>query len=120
MVFDNKIIYTVINHYYGMKHTINMVIDNTIIMVYNDIGGDIMISFDPFFEWLAKHNRSIYELSRNKIVGGMTIDNIRQGKDNIALSTVNKICDFYHIRPSNVFRYIPGDRGDLNDLGTKG
>ena len=97
-----------------------MVIDNTIIMVYNTIGGDIVISFDPFFEWLTKHNRSIYELSRNKVVGGMTIDNIRQGKDNIALSTINKICDFYHIRPSNVFRYIPGDRGDRNDLGTKG
>ena len=72
-----------------------------------------MISFDPLFTWLDKHNRSIYEMSRTKgplKLGGMTVDNIRQGKDNITLSTVNKICSFYHIRKRIYDRYILCDR----------
>ena len=71
-----------------------------------------MISFDPLFTWLDKHNRSIYEMSRIKgplKLGGMTVDNIKHGKDNITLSTVNKICSFYHIKPSSVFRFTPDD-----------
>lgn len=66
-----------------------------------------MISFDPLWEWLAKHNRSIYEVSRSKKLGGMTIDNIKAGKSNITLATIDKLCDFYGCKPKDVFKYIP-------------
>ena len=74
------------------------------------IGVIDLISFDPLWEWLTKHNRSIYEIARSKgtsKLGGMTIDNIKAGKSNITLATIDKLCDFYGCKPKDVFKYIP-------------
>ena len=68
-----------------------------------------MITFEPLRNYMDKHNRSLYELTRAKIVGGVTLDMIKADGQRVTLYTVDRICEYLRVKPSTVFRYIPGD-----------
>jgi DNA-binding Xre family transcriptional regulator len=76
------------------------------------IGGDIMITFDPLRDYMQKQGKSIYSLSRDKIVGGATLDKIRADSQGVTLDTINRICNYLKCKPSNIIAHKPDQPGE--------
>lgn len=57
-------------------------------------------------EYMKEHNISYYQLNKNKIVGFQTLNNIKNGKTNLTLNTLNKICDYLNCDISDIIEYI--------------
>ena len=66
-----------------------------------------MITFDPLFKTLEKKHITIYSLQREGILGGGTLDKLKQNSPGITLVTIDRICNYLHCKPSNVFAYSP-------------
>lgn len=66
-----------------------------------------MISFDILRDYMRQHGQSIYALSKNKIVGGATLDKIRANSQGVTVETINRICNYLHCEPSDIMQYIP-------------
>ena len=71
-----------------------------------------MISFDPLRHYMQKHGKSIYSLSRDRIVGGATLDKIRNDSQGITIDTISRICAYLHCRITDVITYIPDPNTD--------
>lgn len=57
-------------------------------------------------EYMKEHNISYYQLNKNKIVGFQTLNDIKNGKTNLTLNTLNKICDYLNCDISDIIEYI--------------
>lgn len=68
-----------------------------------------MITYDALYSTLEKRNKSIYQLLRDKIVGGGTLNNIRAGKA-ISTNTINDLCNYLHCKPNDIITYTPDNK----------
>lgn len=68
-----------------------------------------MITFGPLREYMQKHGKSIYSLTKDRVIGGATLDKIRADSPGITLDTVNRICNYLHCKPRDVIGYTPDD-----------
>lgn len=66
-----------------------------------------MISFDILRDYMRQHGQSIYILTKNKIIGGATLDKIRENSQGITVDTINKICNYLNCKPSDIMQYVP-------------
>lgn len=66
-----------------------------------------MITFRPLRDYMQLHGKSIYHLSRDRIIGGATLDKIRADSQGVTLDTVSKICDYLCCNLSDVIEYTP-------------
>lgn len=57
-------------------------------------------------EYMKEHNISYYQLNKNKIVGFQTLNDIKNGKTNITLNTLNKICEYLKCDITDIIEYI--------------
>ena len=73
------------------------------------VGGDIIITFDPLREYMQRHGKSIYSLTRDKIIGGATLDRIRANSPGVTLDTIDRICKYLQCKPTNVIAYKPDE-----------
>ena len=71
-----------------------------------------MITFDPLRDYMQKQGKSIYSLSRDKIVGGATLDKIRSDSQGVTLDTINRICNYLKCKPSNIIAHKPDPPGE--------
>lgn len=69
-----------------------------------------MISFDKLFTTLARKHKTTTNLIRDKIVGGGTLQRIRDGQS-VSTDTINTICNYLHCRPGDIMTYTPSDKG---------
>lgn len=65
-----------------------------------------MITFDKLLSTLDKKHKTIYQLVRDKVIGGGTLNRIRSN-ESISTDTINAICNYLHCRPSDIMTYIP-------------
>lgn len=66
-----------------------------------------MISFNPLFATLEKRKLTIYSLQRAGLIGGGTVDKIRANSPGVTLETINRICNYLHVKPNQIFSYTP-------------
>ena len=90
-------------HYYPNK----WVLTNTLVLGYYMAlkGGDIIITFQAFREYMKVHGKSIYSLTRDHVIGGATLDKIRADSQGITLDTINSICNYLNCKPSDIITY---------------
>lgn len=69
--------------------------------------GDFMISFDALREYMNGRGMSIYALTRQKVIGGATLDKIRENSQGVTVDTINKICNYLGCGPEDIMRYTP-------------
>lgn len=67
-----------------------------------------MITYDSLYKTLEKRGKTIYQLLRDKVIGGGTLNNIRSGKP-ISTNTINDICGYLHCKPMDVITYSTDD-----------
>lgn len=65
-----------------------------------------MISFDKLFTTLARKHKTTTNLIRDKIVGGGTLQRIRDGQS-VSTDTINAICNYLHCRPGDIMTFTP-------------
>lgn len=70
-----------------------------------------MITYDALYKTLDKRNKTVYQLLRDRIVGGGTLNNIRAGKP-ISTNTINDICNYLKCKPMDIISYIPDKPGE--------
>lgn len=68
-----------------------------------------MISFEPLFDLLKSRGISLYHLTRDKVVGKATLENIRLGKKGITTDTIAAICRYLDCQPGDIMAYAPDD-----------
>ena len=74
-----------------------------------------MITFDALRVYMQKHNKSIYSLTRDKIIGGATLDKIRANSLGVTLDTIDKICNYLDCKPSDILTYTQGTNNDKHE-----
>lgn len=72
-----------------------------------------MITFDKLLSTLDKKHKTIYQLVRDKVIGGGTLNRIRSN-ESISTDTINAICNYLHCRPSDIMTYTPDEKSDDN------
>lgn len=68
-----------------------------------------MISFDKLFTTLARKHKTTTNLIRDKIVGGGTLQRIRDGQS-VSTDTIDALCNALRCKPMDIMRYTPGDK----------
>ena len=63
-----------------------------------------MIVFDRLFRTLEKRGKTPYNLIKDRIIGGGTLQRIRDGKS-ISTDTVNDLCNYLSCKPSDIMTY---------------
>ena len=71
-----------------------------------------MFSFDKLREYMQAHGKSIYNLTRDRVIGGATLDKIRINSQGITLDTINSICNYLNCKPSDIIRYTKDKTGE--------
>jgi DNA-binding Xre family transcriptional regulator len=69
-----------------------------------------MITFEPLRDIAKKRGKSIYALTKDKVIGGATLDKIRSNSPGVTVDTIDRICNYFSCKPSDIMRYTPGDR----------
>lgn len=64
-----------------------------------------MVTFEPLREYMRNHGKSIYSLTKDKIIGGATLDKIRADSQGITVDTIGKICNYLGCKVSDVIDY---------------
>ena len=67
-----------------------------------------MISYKPLWKTLKERNISQYHLLQSGIGNGV-LDGLKKGK-NIALLTVEKLCDIIGCTPNDIVEFIPEEK----------
>ena len=70
-----------------------------------------MISFDKLFTTLARKHKTTTSLIKDKIVGGGTLQRIRDGQS-VSTDTINAICNYLHCKPGDIMTYTPDEKSD--------
>ena len=70
-----------------------------------------MITFDKLMSTLDRKHKTIYQLVRDKIIGGGTLNRIRSN-ESISTDTINAICNYLHCRPGDIMTYTPDIKED--------
>lgn len=71
-----------------------------------------MITFDKLMSTLDRKHKTIYQLVRDKIIGGGTLNRIRSN-ESISTDTINAICNYLHCRPGDIMTYTPDKEEDI-------
>lgn len=66
-----------------------------------------MITFQALRDRMKKQGKSIYHLSRDKVVGGATLDKIRADAPGVTIASINAICNYLHCKPGDILSYTP-------------
>lgn len=72
-----------------------------------------MISFDKLFTTLARKHKTTTSLIKDKIVGGGTLQRIRDGQS-VSTDTINAICNYLRCKPGDIMTYTPDEKSDGN------
>ena len=65
-----------------------------------------MITFEPLFDVIAKRRKGPYSLIKDKVIGGGTMQRIRENKS-ISTDTLNDLCQYLRCKPQDIIRYTP-------------
>lgn len=65
-----------------------------------------MITFEPFWAYLKKHNISIYDLEYNFGLNPAEISRLKNNH-NFTLYKINSYCDMFQCNISDIMIYIP-------------
>ena len=69
-----------------------------------------MITFEALRHYMSSRGKSIYSLTRDKVIGGATLDKIRADSPGITIATINAICNYLNCKPSDIITYTPDDK----------
>ena len=69
-----------------------------------------MITFDALRQYMSSRGKSIYNLTKDKVIGGATLDKLRANSPGITIATINAICNYLHCKPSDIMTYTPDDQ----------
>lgn len=56
---------------------------------------------------MKQHGKGLYSLKTDKVIGGATLDKVKQNSQGITVDTINAICNYLHCEPSDIMRYTP-------------
>ena len=65
-----------------------------------------MIVFDSLFEMMDKRHKTAYQLAKDKVIGGGTLQRLRDGQS-VSTDTINALCNYLRCKPNDIMRYIP-------------
>lgn len=77
-----------------------------------------MIDFSPFFATMEKRHKSGYNLLKDKVIGGGTLQRIKSGQS-VSTDTINDLCNYLRCKPMDIIRYTP-DKSDGEQLQALG
>lgn len=63
-----------------------------------------MITYEALYSTLDRHGITIYQLLRDKVIGGGTLNNIRASKP-ISTKTINDLCNHLKCKPTDIITY---------------
>ncbi len=65
-----------------------------------------MITYEPFWDTLARSNESTYTLIKNYHISSSTIDKLRKNKP-LNTTTVNDLCRILDCKVEQIMKYTP-------------
>ena len=74
------------------------------------MGGDLLISYKPFWDTLKNKGISTYALINKYNISSATIDRIKKG-NGITTMKINDLCAILNCKVENIIEYIP----DISD-----
>ncbi|MCF2671544.1 MAG: helix-turn-helix domain-containing protein [Butyricicoccus sp.] len=74
-----------------------------------------MIKYDKLFRALEAAGINTTQIRRDKIMSQNAYYGIRQGKLNLTLSTIDKLCGLLQCQPGDLVEWVPDDDGDDED-----
>ena len=66
-----------------------------------------MITFEKLRTLVKARGLSIYHLKSQKVVSSSTVDRLRTDTENVSTDTINRVCAYYGVQPSDIMEYIP-------------
>lgn len=70
-----------------------------------------MIAFDPLFEMMDKRHKTAYQITKDKVIGGGTLQRLRDGQS-VSTDTINALCNYLRCKPGDIMRYTPDKSTD--------
>ena len=74
-----------------------------------------MIKYDKLFRALEEAGISSTKIKKEGIMSQNAYYGIRQGKLNLTLSTIDKLCGLLQCQPGDLVEWVPDDDGDDED-----
>lgn len=65
------------------------------------------IIFDKLMSLMQEKNKSIYHLTKEKVIGKATLDKIRKNEGHVDTRTINSICKYLDCQPGDIMAYTP-------------
>lgn len=78
-------------------------------MCYNNRKGVYVmaISFDKLRLFMESRGKSVYHLTKDRIIGKATLQNILTGQKAITTDTINAICNYLECDITDIMEYTP-------------
>ena len=76
------------------------------LLISNNLGGNIVIDYAPFWDTLEKSNENWYTLTKKHKISSGTMSRLKNNKD-ISTRTINDLCMILHCDVKDILRFKP-------------
>jgi len=64
------------------------------------------IKYDKLFALMESKGVTVYRLRKDNVVGGATIDKMRQGEKHIDTRSIESLCAYLDCQPGDIMEYV--------------